>query len=129
MKKITFITLLGFCNLTQAECNEAQERAEMAPEINYIRNNVFVGASHPNIDTIILTVPSGLEGLSLVKIVVSDGGILGIPSYKMPLAFNLENGFAKTAIEVDLKKIGDFTISFQYTSNECGKAFYKLISG
>lgn len=129
MKILIFIAFNAFCQIVHAACNESQNSLEIEPELSYIRENVFVGSGHPKIDTLNIKAPVVIEELPLVKIIISDGGILDVPKFKIPLAHTIEGNFAEAAIEVDLNKIGDFNITFVYGTSACFKVFHKLVNG
>ncbi len=126
--KLIFIALYIICQTVQAECNVLKSNSELEPDLTIIRDNVFVGPDYPNIDTLNIRTPAVIEGLSLVKIVVSDGGILDSPKIKVPVAHIIEDNFAKASIKVDLEKLGYFNIAIVYGTGACFKTFHKLVS-
>jgi hypothetical protein len=128
-KLIFFVLLLCEACIAQAACTDAQNKAEIDPDIKIVHGNVYVGPNHSGIDTITLKVPAIIEGLNLLSMNVNDGGILNVPKYKFPLAYDLTQEFSIAKLEVDLSSIGKFNVSFNYKSNKCNKSFFKLING
>jgi hypothetical protein len=129
MKAIIFIALYAICQTAQAQCNVLQSNSEVEPDLSIIRDNVFVGPDYPNIDSLNIRTPAVIEELSLVKIVVSDGGILDSPKLKVPVAHIIKGNFAEASIKVDIEKLGDFNITIVYGTSACFKTFHKLVSG
>ena len=107
-----------------AECTEEQKRAEIELLVYKEPNGVKAGGKHGMMDRIIIKAPVTVSGIPIEAMELTRGEVSEL---WIPVAYELSDGVAVTAISGYPDAIKNFEIAVYYKNDNCKKSIQRML--